>query len=150
MNREYEPAGLRRRLAATAIDFVAVPTLALLIMLVTGVLEHADDFVGYQVVFKAVLLGVSSYLILNGWLLFKHGQTLGMLMAGIRIVSNATGGPAPLLRALVPRALFFPLLYLILLPGPCLIPIIDLAFIFGKARRTLHDRICQTSVARVQ
>lgn len=134
---------------ATAIDFVTVPSLALLIMLVTGVLEHADDFVGNQLVIRGLLLGISSYLLLNGWLLAKRGQTLGKWIVGIKIVSNKTGGPAPLFRALALRALFFPLLYLIMLPGPCLIPMIDLVFIFGKSRRTLHDRICRTSVVRV-
>ena len=149
MSAQFEPAGRGRRLAATAIDFVAVPTLALLIMLVTGVLEHADDFVGNQVLVRALLLGTSSYLLLNGWLLVKRGQTLGKAITGIKIIMHTPEGSSPLFRTLAARALFFPIAYLIFLPGPCLVPIIDQAFIFGKSRRTLHDRICQTSVVRV-
>ena len=148
MSAQFEPAGRGRRLAATAIDFVAVPTLALLIMLVTGVLEHADDYVGNQVMLRALLLGISSYLILNGWLLVKRGQTLGKVITGIKIIMNTPEGSAPHFWTLAARALFFPVLYLIFLTGPGLIPIIDQAFIFGKSRRTLHDRICRTSVVR--
>jgi uncharacterized RDD family membrane protein YckC len=91
-------------------------------------------------------LGLASYLLLNLWLLWARGQTLGKAIMGIMIVTAKTGTKAPLWRLFF-RGLFFPTLYLIvLIPFIALIPVIDQAFIFGKSRRCIHDWICGTSV----
>ena len=83
-----ELAGRGRRIVATAIDVVLVPVLAVIIMLVTGTMEHAEDYAGYRPVVTVILLGMTSYLILNGWLLWKSGQTLGKKLLGIAIVMD--------------------------------------------------------------
>ncbi len=44
MNAVLPLAGRGRRFVATLIDMVLVPALAILLMLVTGVLEHAEDW----------------------------------------------------------------------------------------------------------
>ena len=143
-----ELAGRGRRLAATLIDVVAVPALAIVLMLVTGVLEHAEDWrAGANPLARGLLLGLASYLLLNTWLLWRRGQTLGKALTGIAIES-VTGDRAPLWRLLL-RALFFPTLYLLPVPGPFVVPLLDQAFIVRKDRRCLHDLLCRTQVIHV-
>lgn len=142
-------AGRGRRLAATAIDMVLVPALAILLMLVTGVLEHAQDWSQSAMPFLRIfLLGLASYVLLNLWLLWKRGQTVGKAVLGIEIV-RAKDGAHPALWRLFVRGLFFPTLYLIVLvPYIALIPVIDQAPIFGKSRRCIHDWVSGTAVVR--
>jgi uncharacterized RDD family membrane protein YckC len=149
MTTELALAGRGWRLVATLIDLVLVPAIAILIMLVTGVLEHAADWATNAMPFMRMLaLAVASYLILNGWLLWKRGQTIGKAITGIAIVSTKTGQKAALWRLLCIRALFFPTLYLTVWPVAAPLPLIDQLLIFGKKRRCLHDWLCGTSVVR--
>ena len=148
MSVELSLAGRGRRFTATLIDVVLVPVAAILLMLATGVLEHAEDWsAGAMPVMRMLALAVISYLILNLWLLWKRGQTAGKAIMGVEIVTAKTGEKAPLWR-LVIRALFFPTLYLIVSPYTAILPLADQAFIFGRQRRCLHDLICGTSVVR--
>ena len=149
MTDELALAGRGRRLAATLIDLVLVPVLAILLMLVTGVLEHAADWATNAMpVLRMVALGLASYLILNGWLLWARGQTIGKAIMGIAIVATATGDKPALWKLLFIRGLFFPTLYLVVWPIAAALPIVDQLLIFGKKRRCLHDLLCGSSVVR--
>jgi uncharacterized RDD family membrane protein YckC len=147
MSMQLPLAGRGRRLAATLIDMVLVPALAILLMLVTGVLEHAQDWAPSGMpVMRMILLGLVSYLLLNLWLLWTRGQTIGKAALGIAIV-DAKNGAHPALWRLFVRGLFFPTLYLIVLvPYIALIPAIDQVLIFRKDRRCVHDWISGTAV----
>lgn len=148
MSADLVLAGRGRRLVATLIDLVLVPAFAILLMLVTGVLEHAEDWSAAAMpVMRMLALAVASYLILNGWLLWSRGQTVGKAIMGIAIVSTRSGEKAAFWR-LTLRALFFPTLYVIVIPLTAAIPLIDQAFIFGKQRRCVHDLVCGSSVVR--
>jgi uncharacterized RDD family membrane protein YckC len=139
-------AGRGRRLAASLIDFVLVPAFAILLMLVTGVLEHATDWSSSAMPFLRILgLALASYVILNLWLLWARGQTVGKALLGIAIVNSKTGAKAELWRLFF-RGLFFAMLYLIFSPYTAALPLIDQALIFGKPRRCVHDWVCGTSV----
>lgn len=92
-------------------------------------------------------LGIGFFLALHGYLLAKHGQTLGKLALGLRIVNQ---------HGEIPK--FLPLLGLRYLPQWIvvyvpriggLLTLIDLLFIFGKERRCLHDYIAGTWVIRI-
>ena len=149
MTVELALASRSRRAFAALIDFVLVPLVAILIMLVTGVLEHARDWTESAMPFARMLgLGLASYLLLNGWLLGTRGQTAGKAIMGIAIVSTATGAKAPLWKLLLIRFWFFPALYLIFSPYTTIVPLVDQIFIFGKQRRCLHDLVCGSSVVR--
>ena len=149
MTVELALAGRGRRVVATLIDFVLVPVLAIFIMLVTGVLEHAQDWTEHAMPYARMLaLGLVSYLLLNGWLLATRGQSAGKAIMGIAIVSTATGEKAPLWKLLLIRFWFFPALYLIFSPYTAIVPLVDQVLIFGKQRRCLHDLLCGTSVVR--
>lgn len=143
-----------------------VPALTLFLVLVTGATEDAEDYRSLSVLSLSILgLAVLSYLLLNGYTLFRQGQTLGKKLLGICITvpeqsddGNWSTQPAALWRLICIRALFFPLLFLIpllavapILTLPWLIalfPLIDQLFIFTRSRRTLHDYAARTAVTQ--
>lgn len=148
-------AGRGRRLAATVIDAILVPSLTVLLVMATGVVEDAEDYMDTAWVLHVFLLAVLSYLLLNGHGLWKRGQTLGKRMLGIAIVPatpDAEGRygqqPSPLWKLVCIRALFFPLLFVVVLPWVTLLPLADQLCIFGKRRRCLHDYAAGTVVIR--
>ncbi len=156
MNRQLELAGRGRRLTATLIDAILVPSLSVVLIMIAGVLEDAEDYATNWWMLWVLLLAIASYLILNGYWLWQSGQTVGKRLLGIAITGTASVDdtndefiPAPLWRLIALRALFFPLLFLIVIPWVMLIPIVDQLFIFGKGRRCLHDLIAGTQVVRL-
>ena len=159
MSDQLPLAGRFRRLVATVIDMVLVPSLSFVLVMATDVMEDAEDYQNVDLMILSVfLLAVASYLILNGYTLWRRGQTLGKLAMGIAIVpasgatnadENADYRPAPLWKLVCVRALFFPLLF-VLLPPYVALPVVDQIFIFGKRRRCLHDLVAGTCVVRVR
>lgn len=148
------------RLLATAIDALLVPGLTLFLVMLTGVVEHAEDFVDRWWVFHVLLLAIASYLLLNGYLLWHRGQTLGKALLGIAVIrapADLTGlpdgtfefVPAAFWKLVCIRALFFPLLFVGIVPYFTILPLLDQLFIFGRQRRCLHDWISGTLVVRV-
>lgn len=140
-----------QRLAATGLDWSLITVVTLLVILATGVLEHAEDYanVGQSAV-NAVLCGLPAYLILNGWLLWTRGQTAGKAAMSLMIVDHQTGNCASLWKLLFVRALIpvvviavgfiWGLLWLLVL--------VDFCFIFRKDQRCLHDWIAGTRVVK--
>ena len=146
-------AGRWRRLLATAIDATLVPMLTILLVMMTGVVEDAEDYADSMWVVWVLLLAVFSYLLLNSWGLWRRGQTIGKRLMGIAIVAADTYDRAPLWRLLLIRAWFFPLLFLIpllaIVPWVALLPVLDQLLIFRRPRRCLHDLLAGTTVVRM-
>ncbi len=101
--------------------------------------------------------GGASYLLLNGYGLWRSGQTLGKRVMGVAIVPAVEVGegrygrtPAPLWKLICIRALFFPLLFLSVVPWIAALPIIDQLPIFLRRRRCLHDLVSGTVVVRLR
>ena len=117
--------------------------------MLTNVAEDAEDYVDNGWMLWVLGLAVLSYLLLNGALLFRRGQTLGKFLLGIAIAPAGSTAfrPAPLWKLICIRALFFPMLFL-LLPPWILIPVIDQVAVLGRARRCLHDYAAGTIVVR--
>ena len=86
-----------------------------------------------------------AYLLLNGYLLQRRGQSLGKWMLGIRIVDAGSNALPPLWRLYLVRYLPQMLVAMIPLAGGFLILINDL-FIFRADRRCGHDWIAGTRV----
>ena len=162
-----ELASRTRRLVATLIDMVLVPTLSVALVLVTGATEDAEDYLSLAgLALSIVGLSIVAYLLLNGISLWRHGQTLGKRLLKIALAqpnkmdtgSGNTKVPA-LWRLVCLRALFFPILFFIpflVLAPPftafwiiSAIACVDQLFIFTKNRRTLHDLLSGTIVVRV-
>jgi uncharacterized RDD family membrane protein YckC len=146
---EERLAGRGRRLAATLIDMLLMPALTVLLVMITGVMEHAEAYRDSMWVPKVLLLAVVSYLILNGYWLFERGQTVGKRVMGVAIVETGSGERAPFWKLVCIRALFFPLLFVVISPALALLPIIDQGFVFRKNRRCVHDLAAGTSVVKM-
>jgi len=142
-------AGRGRRLVATLIDMLLVPALSVLLIMTTGVVEHAEAYRNAMWMVYVFLLAVVSYLILNGYWLYTRGQTVGKRVMKVAIVETASGERAALWKLVFIRALFFPLLFVVISPVLAWLPIVDQVFVFGKSRRCVHDFAAGTSVIRV-
>lgn len=148
MNDALPLAGRGRRLAATVVDLILVPLLTLLLVMLFDVVEDAEDYRSSAWIGWVLLLAVASYLILNGALLARRGQTVGKALFGIRIVTGDGNRVPPLWKLVGIRALFFPLLYLLPIWPLTLLPVADQGTILGRGRRCLHDFAAGTRVVR--
>ena len=146
------------RLGATMVDATLVPSLTILLVLMTGIVEDAEDYTSNVWMLQVLLLAIGSYLALNGYFLWRSGQTLGKKLFGIAIVTyiseaiSVDGDKEPVKakfwKLICVRALFFPLIFMVVTPLAPL-PLLDQFMIFGKKRRCLHDLIAGTAVIRL-
>ena len=111
---EHVLAGRLRRLFATLVDSILVPSLTLLLVMIFGVVEDAQDYTDNWWMLHVLLLAVLSYLLLNGYGLVKSGQTVGKRLLGIALVSM-TNQAVPVWRLVFVRGVFFALGYTIVL-----------------------------------
>ena len=118
MNDGQVLAGRWRRLGATAVDAVLVPSLTVLLVMAFEVMEDPEDFTSAWWMWWVLLLAVASYLILNGHGLARNGQTLGKRLFGITVVRADASEPAPFWKLICVRAPFFPLLFVVIYPPP--------------------------------
>ncbi|MCZ6709310.1 MAG: RDD family protein, partial [Gammaproteobacteria bacterium] len=86
-------AGRVRRLCAFTVDFVITAAVAFVAMWPLGTFENEQAYEPSQLVIRIVLLIAGSYLLVNGWLLHRRGQTVGKRLLRIRMLSNADGRP---------------------------------------------------------
>ena len=150
-------ASRRRRLTATLIDMLLVPSLTILSVMILDVVEQADDFTDQWWILDVLIIAICSYLTLNGYTLWKSGQTLGKKILGIATVVNRPKADdnfdllrVPLWKLITIRALFFPLLFFGIIPLLVWVPALDLIWIFGKQRRCAHDYFCGTVVVKIK
>lgn len=153
MNNTILLAPRWKRLLATLVDAILVPALSLLLVMLTNVAEDAEDYVDSTWMLHVLLLAIFGYLLLNGFTLWRRGQTLGKCLLGIMIAPasvlqqpSASVQPAPLWVLIAVRAWFFALLFVGIIPFFIWIPLLDQLFILRKDRRCLHDLIAGTVV----
>lgn len=146
-------AGRIRRLLATLVDAILVPSLTIFLVMVFGIVEDAQDFADNWWMLHVLLLAVLSYLLLNGYTLVQSGQTIGKKLVGIALV-GAGAASVPIWRLVFVRGIFFALSYAVVMlpvvPWIALLPVLDHLLIFGKTRRCLHDLAAGTIVVRIQ
>ena len=135
-----------KRLGGAFIDGVITIVIFLPIILGTGVLDRAFSgegmTVGQQAAFFVV--GWVIFLLLNGYLLLKRGQTIGKVAVKTKIVDH-NGSIPNFGKLLVFRYLIFGLVAQIPIIGG-FAGLADALFIFGKERRCLHDHLADTRV----
>ena len=134
-----------RRVVATLVDFVLVPVIAMIVMLVSGVIENAEAWAGGFPWLRVFSLGVAGYLLVNGFLLWRNGQTLGKWLAKIKIVDHDSGQVPAFWKLIFLRAPFFPLLHATFI-GYGYLLLIDLLVGFRRDRRCVHDWVSGTRV----
>ena len=96
-------AGRGRRLAAVILDAILVPLVAALLIMMTDVIEDAEDFVDNWWMLHVLLLAIAAYLALNGFTLWRYGQTLGKRLLGIAVIDTVSELPDEATPASAPR-----------------------------------------------
>ena len=145
--RTIELASLSDRLAAALLDGVITGIIVLLPLFSIYGLDGVKELISkYGIVYALIMsvIGQSVYLLLNGKLLYKYGQTIGKRYIEIKIVT--LDGNLPSIReSYVLRNLVVNCLNLIPLIGR-FVSFVDVVFIFRKDRRCIHDLIAGTKV----
>jgi len=177
-----DPAGRFRRLLASLFD-----TLVLIVVFVFFAVRGDIGYTSFimalsnelPVIVEWTLWFTAIFFVINGFLLFTRGQTVGKWMLGLHIVDSETGHRPALEKLILYRYVVFILLANLVswfyipdtvvsatlpvigqitlegipwpFPGTLLwVPVVDAAFIFGSSRRCLHDRLAGTIVVRKQ
>ncbi len=134
------------RLGGAIIDTIISLIVMVPIMHYTGYLQSAT-LSGMDLGQQALLgvVGFIVYLVLNGYLLAKRGQTIGKALVGTRIVSVDDERILPLTKLLALRVVPVSVVSLVPYVGNIL-GIINVLFIFRDDRRCVHDLIAGTKV----
>ena len=134
------------RLGAVIVDNLIISLIVFPVMYFTGVfgrLAHQEQMTIKERIFF-ILLGVILFLVLQGYLLFKKGQTIGKFMFNIKIV-DLQGNVPNFGKLLVLRYFIFGLIQQIPFVGG-IANLTDIGFIFGSEKRCLHDYLAGTIV----
>jgi len=135
-----------KRLGGAMIDSVIAMVIFVPIMLATGALQRTfsgeEMTIGEQAGFFVV--GWVVFLVLNGYLLFTRGQTIGKIAVKTKIV-DLSGNIPNFGKLLVLRYLVRGFVHHIPFIGN-LAGLVNVLFIFGKKRRCVHDYLAGTIV----
>lgn len=92
--------------------------------------------------YTAIAVYVLGYFVLQAFLLYRFGQSIGKKALGIMIVDDKTGQKTDITRSFLLRSVVFIILNYFLV----LIILVDFGFLFTDRNRTLHDRLARTLV----
>ena len=146
MNSTDTRAGRGRRLGAAVIDFSVTGTVAFVLIWPTGIFENQEAYVASHFVMRMMVLLCGTYVLVNGWLLYKNGQTVGKRLLGIRIVQQSDNQLLPYWSLLLRG---FVVLAALSTPWIFLLAFVDFLFIFTPSRRCLHDILVGSIVQRI-
>jgi uncharacterized RDD family membrane protein YckC len=139
-------AGRFTRFAASIVDSIIGSIFGVPLMYFMGIWSYVSQ--GQQPPFMLVVgataLGFLWFLLVHGYLLKKHGQTVGKRLTGIRI-ADLEGRVPSFSTLIVFRYIPITLCSLIPFVGPYL-SLLDVLFIFRGDRRCVHDFIAGTKV----
>ena len=140
------PASRWKRLFGAIIDSLISMIIFVPVMYATGVLQQISSGESLNIVQQAALFVAtwSVFLILNGYLLFKRGQTIGKVVMSTKIV-DLSGNIPNFTKLLVLRYLILGVISQLPVIG-ALAGLANALFIFGRERRCLHDYMAGTRV----
>ena len=145
---ELELATPASRFAAQLVDSVLCSAIAIAVGLAAGFsMFTLDHRIGIAPQFAFFALWALSYLLVNGYFLYRDGQTLGKKAMNIRII-RTDGSKAGFVRILLLRTVPVWLVGQIPVLGP-LCSLADPFFIIRDSRKCIHDDIADTIVVRV-
>jgi uncharacterized RDD family membrane protein YckC len=136
-------AGRGSRLVAQLLDVVVAVALVLVAGFSGQVLLGPGERAA-QLTLGVFVVGAVALVAVNLRLLYRHGQTIGKMLLGIRIV-RLDGERAGLARLLLLRSLVPGILGAVPYLG-MLFALVDALFIFRDDRRCLHDHLADTKV----
>jgi uncharacterized RDD family membrane protein YckC len=140
-------ASRSRRLAASSLDTAFMIAVMWLVSAFTPwnpFTLGASSLIGSAL---AAALGYVCFVLINGYLLWQHGQTLGKALLGMRIV-RSDGSPASPARLFGLRYAVGSVIGIIPSAG-AIYGLLDCLLIFRKSHRCLHDQIADTIVIRL-
>lgn len=148
--RQYPKAMRIQRVAAVLIDGLLVVTLLSLTPFVSnlgleGYFETASPIPG-SVVVQLIICTFVIFLLVNGWWIYRYGQTVGKRVLRIAIATNQYKVP-PFNRVVLVR--YFPFMIAFIFPILNPINIVDWLMILRDDRRCLHDILAGTQVIDV-
>ncbi len=126
-------------------------------LIITGPVMYATGYIqrlpAQQISFLEIVgwavFGIVVYTLIHGYLLATRGQTVGKLLAKIRIVDYHTDQLLSLPKLIGIREFIVVLVVCIPFAGPFL-NLVSLLLIFGSEKRCGHDLIAGTKVVDVQ
>lgn len=145
---DLDLAGRGTRLGAAIVDGLiqgAVFWLMMLFVFRISFLEMAAVTIGKQVLLQ--IGGIAIFLILNGYLLARNGQTIAKKLLNIKIV-RSDGSAAGIGRIVLLRLAPVWLMTLIPVVGMLVVGLVDPLLIFRQSRKCLHDTIADTIVVK--
>ncbi len=95
----------------------------------------------------AVGFAVITLTLIQIWLIASRGQTIGKILLKIKIVDETSGEKSTFLRSVMLRSVLVKYIGYNIIGS--LLFFVDLAFLFTKQNRTLHDRLAKTLVVNV-
>jgi uncharacterized RDD family membrane protein YckC len=140
-----------KRLGGAILDGLVSIVVTFPVMIVTGVFKQLMQNQGMSVGQTALffIYGLAIFMVINGYLLAKHGQTVGKWIVGTRIVDKDTGQILSLGKVFGLRYLPLSIVSQIPVLGNLLCAI-DTLFIFREDKRCVHDLIAGTKVVDVR
>ena len=146
VDRPLALAGRGLRLVGAIIDGVIAMVVTFPLMFVFGVWETAIvNGLSFGQLVMVGLMGAGIFMLIHGYLLAKHGQTVGKHLVGTRIVSVTDGKILPFGRVIALR--YLPLWVISQVPIlGALFSLADALFVFRDDRRCVHDLIAGTKV----
>jgi len=139
------------RLFAALIDGLLMLAIQLPVMYFNGYFDgaSADDWEpALTQEITAAIFGVVVFLLVNGYLLKNHGQTIGKRLLGISI-RDMQGNLCDFVPMVLKREILWQLVVYIPVSGGFIV-LADVLTIFRKDRRCLHDLLAGTQVINVK
>jgi uncharacterized RDD family membrane protein YckC len=146
----YDDSATRlERFGAAIIDGLITGTPVFILMISLGFENYINYSVGKGIIAQITLLifGQTIYLLVNSFLLYKYGQTVGKKLVGIKIVT-IKGQLPTFFNIYFMRYLITAIIATLPLIG-YLFNCIDCLFIFRENKRCVHDYIAGTRVVKV-
>jgi len=146
---QYPPALIVQRFAAMLIDSLII---GIIISPLSYVLEleryvESGAVLPYPVIIQLYIGIFAAYVLVNGWLLYRYGQTVGKRMLKIAIATDDYQVPS-FNRLIFVR--YVPFLVTGIFPILSAVNIFDGLLIFKPDRRCLHDILAGTQVIYVR
>ena len=136
------------RLGAAIIDGIIGIAVTMPVMFFTGYFERAmQNQVTLLETASVTIYGLVIFFVVHGYLLATRGQTVGKMLAKIKIVDYHTNQILPFVKLVGLR--YVPVWVISMIPIVSMLGLVDVLFIFGQQRRCVHDYIAGTKVIDV-
>jgi uncharacterized RDD family membrane protein YckC len=149
---EHQLASRGKRLGGVFIDGIIVTlcTLPVLLLVFGGWTNYVTRVGegGFLIQLGVTIFGVIVYLLINGYLLAKNGQTIGKKLLSTKIV-RTDGSAVDLQRIILRRYLPLSIAYIIPVVG-YLIGLINALLIFRESHQCGHDNLADTIVVEAK